>query len=181
MKYISFFLLFTIITLYSCGSMTSVDSRFHQTKKESAETSEIKYSDTLVLKEDFDISPYKANISINDSIPRFFSKSGNGFNAWYNYDSLSTDTSGTKITRQMPGYRVLITTTDNLDEANKYKSEVYFRMNRKPVYISFDPPFYKVKAGDFINSSDANDFRFKLNQLGYSDSKVIRDSVNISR
>jgi len=178
MKYNSIFLLFIIITIYSCGTMTSVGSRFPQPEKKSAG---IKNSDTLTLKEDFDITPYKVNVNISDSIPRFFNKSGIRLNAWYNYDSLSTDTLGSKITKPMAGYRVLIVTTDNLDEANKVKSEVYFRLDRNPVYISFDPPFYKVKAGDFLNSSDANDYSFKLNQMGYSDSKVIRDTVNISR
>jgi hypothetical protein len=181
MKYIFFFLLIITISLYSCGTITSVGSRFHQTEKESTESSGTKNIDTLVYKEDFDISPYKVNINISDSIPRFFTKTESGLKVWYNYDSLITDTIGTKTSRLMPGYRVLVATTDNLDEANKVKSEVYFRMDKNPVYISFDPPFYKVKAGDFINSSDANEFSFKLNQMGYSDSKVIRDTVNISR
>jgi hypothetical protein len=181
MKYNLFLLLFISIAFYSCGTMTSTGSRFHQTEKESNTTLIAKETDTLVLKEDFDITPYKTNITINDTIPRFFNKSGKGLHAWYNYDTIATDTAGTKITREMAGYRVLIATTDNLDEANKVKSEVYSRMERKPVYISFDPPFYKVKAGDFLNSSDANEFSFKLNQMGYSDSKVIQDTVNISR
>ncbi len=167
--------------MYSCGTLTSVGSRFQQNGKPSSVNSRTKNYDTLVLKEDFDISPYKVNINISDTIPRFFNKSETGLNAWYNFDSLSIVSTENKILRQMPGYRVLIATTDNLDEANKFKSEVYFRMDRKPVYISFDPPFYKVKAGDFINSSEANDFSFKLTQMGYADSKVIRDTVNIIR
>ena len=180
MKYNFFFLPILIFILYSCGSMTSVGSRFNKLDKVSTEKSGTK-SDTLVLKEDFDITPYKTKININDSIPRFFDRTESGLNAWYNYDSLHADTTGAKFTKQKAGYRVLVITTDNLDEANKVKSEVFFRTDRKPVYISFDPPFYKVKAGDFISSSEANEFSFKLNQMGYADSKVVRDTVNILR
>ena len=144
MKYIFFFLLIAIISFYSCGTMTSVGSRFQQKGKESSETSKLKRSDTLALKEDFDISPNKVTLNLNDSIPAFFKKPEKGLRAWYNYDTSKTDTSSLKIIKQMPGYRVLVSTTDNLDEANKVKSDIYFRMDRKPVYISFDPPFYKV-------------------------------------
>jgi hypothetical protein len=79
----------------------------------------------------------------------------------------------------IPGYRVLVLTTDNLEEANNLKSEIYFKTYQKPVYISFDPPFYKVKAGDFINSTEATELGFKLNQMGYTEAKVVRDTVNI--
>ena len=181
MRYIFFFSALLTALLYSCGSMTSVGTRYHQSERGTSEISGIKISDSLVLNEDFDITHYKANINITDSIPRFFSKPEKTFNAWYNYDTLSIDTTGIKYHKLMSGYRVLILTTDNLDEANKVKSEIYFRFDKKPVYISFDPPFYKVKAGDFTNSTDANDFSFKLTQLGYSESKTIRDSVKISR
>ena len=45
--------------------------------------------------------------------------------------------------------------------------------------ITFEPPFYKVKAGDFTAHSEANDFKFKLNQLGYPEARVIQETVNI--
>ena len=100
-------------------------------------------------------------------------------NAWYDYDTtLSNITTGMPI-KQTAGYRVLVLTTDNLDEANNMKTEIYFKTDQKPVYISFDPPFYKVKAGDFVSSTEANELGFKLNQMGYTESKVIRDTVNI--
>jgi hypothetical protein len=100
-------------------------------------------------------------------------------NAWYDYDTTLSNSAVSIPIKQTAGYRVLVLTTDNLDEANKMKAEIYFKTDQKPVYISFDPPFYKVKAGDFVNSTEANALGFKLNQMGYSESKVIRDTVNI--
>jgi hypothetical protein len=36
-----------------------------------------------------------------------------------------------------------------------------------------------VKAGDFTTKPEANDFKFKLNQLGYSEAKVVQETVNL--
>ena len=34
-------------------------------------------------------------------------------------------------------------------------------------------------AGDFDNQKPADDLRFKLNQLGYKEAKVVKDKINI--
>jgi hypothetical protein len=55
---------------------------------------------------------------------------------------------------------------------------VYFKLG-KDVYVNFEPPFYKVKVGDFTTRSEANDLKFKLNQLGYSEAKVVQETINL--
>ena len=79
----------------------------------------------------------------------------------------------------MQGYRVQVLITDNLDEANNMRSDIYFKTNQKAVYIVFDPPFYKVEVGDFKNMADAKSLSFQLKQLGYSDARVINETINI--
>ncbi len=51
--------------------------------------------------------------------------------------------------------------------------------NVNEVYLDFEPPFYKVKVGDFDSQGIADDLRFKLNQLGYKEAKVVKDKINI--
>ena len=180
MKYLTWFLSFIVFSLTSCGTITSTGSRFHSEKGIlENKPKEVKKSDTTSLKEDFDITPYKSKIEINDTIPKLNKKESNNLIVWYDYDTTLPNSGPSKPTKQGAGYRVLVLTTDNLEEANNMKSEIYFNTNQKPVYISFDPPFYKVKAGDFVNSTEANEFGFKLNQMGYTESKVVRDTVNI--
>ncbi len=57
------------------------------------------------------------------------------------------------------GFRVLVLTTDNIEEANQIKADVYFSQNSNEVYIDFEPPFYKVKVGDFDSQKTADDLR----------------------
>jgi len=46
-------------------------------------------------------------------------------------------------------------------------------------YVNFEPPFYKVKLGDFRDNTDASNMRFRLSQMGYTESKVVRETINI--
>jgi hypothetical protein len=84
-----------------------------------------------------------------------------------------------KIIGTTDGYRVQVLSTDDVDEANLVRAEIYEKVSRKEVYVIFEPPFYKVKVGDFTSKSEAENLRFKLNQLGYTESKVIQETVNI--
>ena|ERR1035437_1600785 len=180
MKYLTLFLSFIVFSLTSCSTITSTGSRFHSEKGTQEDKSkEVKKSDTVSLKEDFDITPYKTKIEINDTSLQENKRKSSNLNAWYGYDTTLSNSGLNKPIKLAAGYRVLVLTTDNLEEANSMKSEIYFKSDQKPVYISFDPPFYKVKAGDFINPAEASEFGFKLNQMGYTESKVVRDTVNI--
>ena len=69
--------------------------------------------------------------------------------------------------------------TDNLEEADSMRSDIYFKTTQKDVYLFFDPPFYKVLVGDFKQFSDAKNLSFKLSQMGYAESRVISDTVNV--
>jgi hypothetical protein len=178
MKYLICFLTPIIFFLTSCGTITSTGTRYHnEDSGNENKTKAIAESDTISMIEDSDITPTK--IEINETISPDNKKENVNLDAWYNYDTTNYNSGPSKPIKQESGYRVLILTTDNLDEANTMKSEIYFKTDQKPVYISFDPPFYKVKAGDFVNPTEANEFGFKLNQMGYSECKIIRDTVNI--
>jgi hypothetical protein len=83
------------------------------------------------------------------------------------------------VIRTAPGFRVQVISTDNLDDANKMRSEIYFKTNQKAVYIIFDPPFYKVEVGDFTNLSDAKSLTFKFKQMGYTEARVVNQAINI--
>jgi hypothetical protein len=135
--------------------------------------------DTLVaIREDFDITPYRMQIDIEESDR----ESETLTDVWYQYESLQDDSiSGVngKIIGTVDGYRVMIIVTDNMEEANSLRDEVSSKIFRRELYISFEPPFYKVKIGDFTNFAEANDLKFKLNQLGYTRARVVQETVNL--
>jgi CRISPR/Cas system-associated exonuclease Cas4 (RecB family) len=170
-----------LIVFYSCSAST--DSRYGGEKKDTGDKGVvIKDKEPEVeIVEDFDFTPYRTKLDIPKkeiSIPTQTPKS----EIWYGYEDIEIDTSSSsnkKIIDKVQGYRVLILTTDNLEEANNMRSEIYFNTEQKDVYVVFDPPFYKVMVGDFTEYSEAKDLSFKMNQLGYTESRVVNETVNI--
>jgi hypothetical protein len=167
-------LIFMITAVYFllAGCSASTGSRYETKDETKTETStEV----TEEIAEDFDISPYKTEIDIEapplqtDKLPA---------DVWYEYEATSAS-QGRRIIGTTDGYRVQVLSTDDLDEANRIRSEIYIKTNRKEVYVTFEPPFYKVKVGDFTSKAEAGDLRFKLSQLGYTEAKVVQETVNL--
>lgn len=170
---ISFILVFLPFFLYSCGASSTVRYDRNSEKKETRNETENKN-----YKENFDITPYRTEIDIMEK------PSGTAeipdINPWYDYGDKDTISVQEKsIVGTTNGFRVQVLATDNLEEADSLKSELSLKVNQKNIYVIFDPPFYKVEVGDFISMSDAKDLNFKLNQMGYTDSRVIASTVNI--
>jgi len=170
-------ILVLITLLVSCGTSTSSRySKNDEQKKNENTSNEDKSVNTSTLKEDFDITPYKTEIVIPEK------KTYNGKNdknIWFDYGTPQTETKLKSLVGTEEGFRVLVITTDNLEEANQIKADVYFSKNADEVYVDFEPPFYKVKVGDIDSQKSADELKFKLNQLGYKEAKVIKDKINI--
>ena len=175
MNHIVFSILVINLLLFIQACSASTDTRYEEENNKTG----VESRDTVVIiQEDFDISPYRMQIDIEDS------ESGSeGFtDVWYQYENLQDDSiSGVngKIIGTVDGFRVMVLVTDNMDEANSVRDEVGNRISRRELYISFEPPFYKVKIGDFKSITEANELKFKLSQLGYTHARVVQETVNL--
>ena len=171
--YTSIIISSVMMVLASCSASTGTRYEKEEKPKEKNENNPPQKID-----EDFDITPYKTNIDIKEN-----TVSNNEItDAWYGYKKKNEDSisiNDKKIVGTVDGFRVLVVTTDNMNEANSARDKIYEVTNGKKVYISFEPPFYKVKAGDFTDITDANNLKFKLNQLGYTEARVVQESVNL--
>ena len=128
--------------------------------------------------EDFDITPYRTKLEVKDNVDN----NNEITDAWFGYNKNIEDSipdTNNKIVGTVDGFRVLVVTTDDMNEANSARDKIYEITNQKEVYVSFEPPFYKVKAGDFTDVTEANNLKFKLNQLGYTEARVVQETVNL--
>lgn len=166
---------FSMLFVASCGTSTS--SRYSKTdEKTTNETTESIQKNSTEQNEDFDITPYKTEIVVPEQ--KVYSEK-NDRNIWFDYGSPEIDNKPKSLVGTQDGFRVVVLTTDNIEEANLLKADDYFSKSSDEVYIDFEPPFYKVKVGDFYTQKSADDLKFKLNQLGYKEVKVIKDKINI--
>jgi len=171
--YTSLIFVSVFLILEACSASTG-------TRYEKDDTPEKKEEDKTPVKveEDFDITPYKTKIEVKENL----NDESEITDAWYGYNKNIEDSMlsrNNKIIGTTDGFRVLVVTTDDMTEANSVRDKIYDITNQKEVYISFEPPFYKVKAGDFTDVTDANNLKFKLNQLGYTEARVVQESVNL--
>ncbi len=167
-------LLFSILLVFflsGCGAV-STSGRYESSK---TSKDKVENKDTE-LTETFDLKPYRPELNLEE---KEFVTEGyqENLGAWYGY--LPKSDSNKKIVGTEDGYRVQVIATDDLDEANRINSEVSSQIPNQKSYVNFEPPFYKVKVGDFNELPAANNMRFRLSQMGYTESIVVRETINI--
>lgn len=168
------------VIFLSCSASTG--SRYEKSVKDKDKETvkEILTENPKEKKEDdFDFTPYRADFGFEDEAIEL--KPAEKVEVWYGYDTTDSTNYVRNYANKIWGFRVQVLATDNLEEANSARTDLYFKTNQKSIYVVFDPPFYKVKAGDFANINDANSLSFKLSQMGYTESRVVKDSINVSQ
>ncbi len=78
------------------------------------------------------------------------------------------------------GYRVQVIQTTDPEEAKEVEREALLRFDHD-VYRVFDPPFYKVRVGDFVNWRDAEKLQDLAIKKGFRDAWVIRTTINLTK
>jgi hypothetical protein len=166
--FITLLAILLLLILSGCGSSTASRYDEEKEKKEEIETEDITKDDSALPP--FNMIPYHSRFEFNVKSTEYEG------DIWYGYDSSQSQVEINLI--DTTGYRVEVMATDDLEEANNMRSELNFRI-RQSVYIIFDPPFYRVRTGDFENRSAAENQSFKLRQLGYQDSRVVSDTIKL--
>lgn len=60
------------------------------------------------------------------------------------------------------GFRIMVLNTSNRDEALKAKSVLLKNFPEQKPYLAYQPPYFKLKFGDFKTREDATDYQKKL-------------------
>ncbi len=147
-------------------------------KEKSQENEKSKLKKTL--NEDYDIKRFAPDLSYNKKEEK--KQIFNQKEIWYSFPNTpqsETTQNVRKITGTTEGFRVLVFSTDDLEELNEVQLRLEDAKGIHNVYSIFEPPFYKLYIGDFLLLDDANSLRRKLIQLDFKESKVIRTTINI--
>ncbi len=74
------------------------------------------------------------------------------------------------------GYRVQVFSTVQQDEAKAKADEIASKLDIE-VFVEFDPPYYKVRAGNCQSSDEAEKLLSQLKRAGYTDAWTVRSRV----
>ena len=92
-------------------------------------------------------------------------------------DSLSKQN---KSIRYISGYRIQLYVGNVRQEADAAKSFIYQAFPDMTPYVSYSQPTYRVKAGDFIYRSDAEQYLEQIKEQ-YSSAVILADRVEIKK
>jgi len=77
----------------------------------------------------------------------------------------------------VPGFRVQIFSTTDIDEANQKKTEAEADFPSEWFYIQYDPPTYKIRGGNFLQRYEAERFARAAIEKGFTDSWAVPEKV----
>jgi len=80
-------------------------------------------------------------------------------------------------TETVQGFRVQVFSTANIDEANARKTALEEAIPHERVYLEFDPPAYKIRAGNFLTRHDADRFVRFLSDKGITGAWAVPQRV----
>ncbi|MBD0366961.1 MAG: SPOR domain-containing protein [Flavisolibacter sp.] len=83
------------------------------------------------------------------------------------------------VARTGRGYRLLILSTNNREEAIDAKTKVYTYFPDLKVYLSYQTPFFKLKAGNFQTRAEAERYRKNMATLFPGGVFIINDTIEI--
>ncbi|HEX9005986.1 MAG TPA: SPOR domain-containing protein [Bacteroidota bacterium] len=87
------------------------------------------------------------------------------------------DTFAHASTELIPGFRVQLLATTSIDEVNVRKSQAEEAVPGEWFYIEFDPPTYKLRAGNFRTRFEADRFARMIAARGFADAWTVPGRV----
>ena len=81
--------------------------------------------------------------------------------------------------RTMRGYRLLVINTNKRDEAIAAKTKVYTYYPELNAYLSYQTPYFKLKAGNFQTRGEAEAYRKKMAPLFPKGVFIISDVIEV--
>ena len=82
--------------------------------------------------------------------------------------------------RFVPGFRILVINTNDRNKALNAKSKLYQEFPNLNVYLMYQAPFYKLKAGNFRDRKEADDYLPNIQRLFPTGVYVVRDTIEVN-
>lgn len=81
--------------------------------------------------------------------------------------------------RTMRGYRLMVINTNNRDEAIAAKTKVYTHFPDQKAYLTYQSPFFRLKAGNFKTRDEAKRYQSLMNGLFPKGVFIINDVIEV--
>lgn len=75
------------------------------------------------------------------------------------------------------GYRLQVLSTRSREDAFKLKTQLLKMFPSQETYIVFQSPYFKVRIGNFLRKSQAEDFKNKLSRSYTQNAYIVEDAI----
>jgi len=82
--------------------------------------------------------------------------------------------------RSMPGFRIQVISATDRNKVFAAKTKVYQQFPDLKPYVLYQPPYYKLRVGNFKTQAEAEEFEKQLSSLFPSGLYVIRDTIEVT-
>lgn len=79
----------------------------------------------------------------------------------------------------MRGYRLLVVNTTKREDAIAAKTKIYTLFPELKAYLSYQSPYYKLKAGNFQTRAEAESYRKTMNSIFPKGVFIVNDVIEV--
>jgi len=79
----------------------------------------------------------------------------------------------------MRGYRLLVINTNSRDEAIAAKTKIYTHFPDQKAYLTYQSPFFKLKAGNYQTRDEAKRYQALMNTIFPKGVFIINDTIEV--
>lgn len=81
--------------------------------------------------------------------------------------------------RTMRGYRLMVLNTNSRDEAIQAKTKIYKHFPDQKAYLTYQSPFFKLKAGNFQTRDEARRYQTLMNTIFPKGVFIISETIEV--
>lgn len=89
------------------------------------------------------------------------------------------EATGRESKRTDKGYRLMIISTNNRDEAMAAKTKIYTYFPELKAYLWYQSPYFRVKAGNFKDRKDAESYQKRMNTYFPKGVFIMKDIIEV--
>lgn len=120
---------------------------------------------------------YEADFRPSDFLPEPPAESLSSTEPQQQEEVRQTVPAGNTHQELVPGFRVQMFSSNNIDEAENARLEAEDIFPGEWFYVVYDPPTYKVRGGNFPTRWEADRFAQQLRERGYRDAWIVPERV----
>jgi hypothetical protein len=86
-------------------------------------------------------------------------------------------TSGMTSSGLYRGYRLQVLSTRSREDAFKLKTQLLKMFPSQQTFVVYQSPYFKVRIGNFLHKSEAEDFKSKLSRSYTQNAYIVEDTI----